>query len=56
MLPSTSVVYSIDDMTVVALCWWSTGSATDTTLHGECSMSENGPSDFIESLFQKKLR
>ena len=53
MLPATSVVY--DDMSVVALSWCSTGSATNTTLHGECSVSENGRSNFIESLLQKKI-
>ena len=52
MLQSTFVVCFTNDMT--GLCGVDSGSASNTADHGECSVSENGPGNFIEILLQNK--
>ena len=52
MLQSTFVVCCTYDMT--GLCGVDSGSASNTADHGECSVSENGPGNFIEILLQNK--
>ena len=52
MLQSIFVVCCTNDMT--GLCGVDSGSASNTADHGECSVSENGPGNFIKRILQNK--
>ena len=52
MLQSIFVVCCTNDMT--GLCGVDSGSASNTADHGECSVSENGPGNFIENFITKQ--